>query len=105
MALLYDAYGQEVYAGGVTRDAIREAVEAAVLAAEWQIATDIVDRYDLHGVCVACVSAPATTYISDTKSASRWRVCEPCEEKHRPVGIGFGDVQIMLHGLISRTVV
>lgn len=105
MALLYDAYGQEVYEGGVTRDAIRAAAEAAVLADEWQTATDLVNHYGLHGVCVACVRALATTFRSDTKRDARWRVCDECEEKYRPVGPVFSDVKVMLHGLIKRNVV
>lgn len=105
MPLLYDANGDEIYPGGVTRTDIRAAAEAAVLADEWQTATDLVNHYGLHGICVACVRALATTFISDSKSASRWRVCDDCEEKHRPVGIAFSDVKVMMHGLIKRNVV
>lgn len=105
MALLYDANGDEIYEGGITRTDVRAAMQAAILADNWELANEIADRYDLHGLCLACVEALATTFVCPGPSNQRYRVCETCEEKHRPVGIDFSDVKVMMHGLISRTVV
>lgn len=97
MALLYDANGREIYEGGVTHDAVRDAIQAAALADEWQLAESIAHRYGWATVCLRCAIKEATELHHD-----RWRVCGTCRAD---LGISFSDMKLMVDGLIKRTVV
>lgn len=99
MALLYDANGREIYEGGITREAIRDAIQAASLADEWRTAEDIANRYGWANVCLRCAIKNATETFYD-----RWRVCGTCHAQLRVRDINFSDTKLMLDGLLKRSV-
>lgn len=96
VALLYDANGCEIYEGGVTHDAIRDAIQAAALADEWSTAQEIADRYGWASICLRCAIKSATD------AHDGWRVCGTCQAQ---LGISFSDTKVYLSGLIRRNVV
>lgn len=97
--LLYDANGREIYEGGVTHDAIRDAIQAASLADEWRIAEDIANRYGWSQICLRCAIKSATETFYD-----RWRVCGTCHEALRVRDFNFSDTKLYMDGLLKRNV-
>lgn len=108
MALLYDAYGREVYSDGVTHDSIRDAIQAAARADDFQLAQDIAERYGWN-VCLYCAEAPRPapepwTHRGRTIDMA-WPFCEACKEiLDPPQPPDFSDVKVYMHGLLSRDV-
>lgn len=104
MALLYDAYGREIYPDGVTHDAIRDAIQAAALADDWKLAYEIACRYGWKSVCIRCAEAPSTeTFNSHRGQLGGWPVCAPCKEILDPIP-DFSDVKTYAYGLFTRDV-
>lgn len=104
MALLYDALGREIYEGGVTHDAIRDAIQAAARADDFKLAYEIAKRYGWN-VCVYCAEvAPTETFNSHRQQLGGWPVCKSCKEILDPLP-SFSDTKVYLHGLIKRNVV
>jgi len=107
--VLYDAYGRVLYEGGLSREDIRDAIQAAALADDWRLADEIATRYGWDDICRKCAIEPATTGITveriqvqDSTVVSEAAVCGACEEQLRPK---FSEMRSYMHGLIHRTVV
>jgi hypothetical protein len=98
VALLYDAYGREVYPDGVTHDTVRDAIQAASRADDWRLAAEIAMRYRWRDICLYCAEAPATELY---QRIGGWPVCEPCKTILEPP---FTDMRIYMDGLFKRDV-
>jgi len=99
-ALLYDSLGREVYEGGLTHEDVRDAIQAAALANDFQLAHDIAERHGWRNCCLSCAS-PALSTANYVNAQGSWRVCTACDDKLRP---RFSDAKMMLNGLIKRDV-
>lgn len=61
----------------VTRDDIRDAIQAAAIADHFDLAAEIAERYGWKGICLCCATAaPTVTY---THKGFDWPVCGPCQ--------------------------
>lgn len=103
MALLYDASGREIYVGGVTREDVIAAIQAAALADEFETAQAIADRHGWTSICLCCAIKSATTAHHD-RIGRPWRVCITCFHELNPAP-DFSDVKLYAQGLIKRSVV
>ena len=104
MALLYDAHGRELYEGGVTHDAIRDAIQAAARADDFKLAYEIAKRYGWNNVCLYCAEAtPTEQFNSHRGQLGGWPVCESCKAILDPIP-SFSDTKVYLSGLIKRNV-
>lgn len=108
MALLYDAYGREIYEGGVTGDAIRDAIQAAALANDYHLANEIAERYGWDNICRKCaielVAGRIAVFQNRVHDEEIWEevpVCKACEEALQPK---FSGMKSYLHGLLHRDV-
>ena len=96
--VLFDAQGRPIYPGGITRDDIRDAIQAAALVDDFATAQDIADRYGLDEICLNCGEKQASeTYL-------KWRICKECGTE-RLERLNFSDTKIFTYGLIHRNVV
>ena len=102
MAFLYDANGKELFEGGATKDAVRDAIQAAALADEFGTAEEIADRHGLRGICLKCAIKNATTAHYDRDSIIR-RVCITCFHELNPQSDTL-DTVVYLQGLFRRDV-
>jgi hypothetical protein len=100
VALLFDAYGREVYEGGLTHDDIRDAIQAAALADDFKLAYEIAERYGWNNVCLSCAAVFPT--VADLERYGHWPVCAPCKVRLEP--LNFSDTRLYMQGLISRDV-
>jgi hypothetical protein len=100
--VLYDAYGREIYAGGVHSDDVRDAIQAAALADDFALASEIAGRYGWSNICLRCaVVAPMHKHWTQSR---QWPVCGECKEILQPTSTSFADVKCYMHGLITRDV-
>ena len=102
LTVLYDAHGRKVYEGGLLREDIRDAIQAAARADDFKLAYEIAERYGWNNICLNCATAFKTTEFVDRYG--HWPVCAPCKEVLAPEP-NFSDVKTYLHGLIKRNVV
>lgn len=102
MPLLYDANGDEIFEGGVTRNDIVAAIQAAALAGEFNTAQEIADRHGWKGICLCCAIKNATEAHYDRDAIIRG-VCVTCFHDLNP-SPNFADVRSYMYGLIKRDV-
>lgn len=79
MALLFDALGRKVYESGVIYEDIRDAIQAAALANDFELAYEIAERYGCYNVCLYCAEATSTAQF--WTRTGNWRVCTACKKK------------------------
>jgi len=101
MTTLYDAYGRPVYPGGITVDDVHEAIRAALLADDRDLAHEIATRYDIEQ-CVFC-GDPEPTLTQLPQWGCTKMLCDRCVALATAARSG-ADLHLYLNGLIRRDV-